>query len=68
MIKLFSLQEDDKKTLWSNRGALTHLPESLPLVLGSSIAWDWANLGNIYPLLDDWAELPPIFAVELLLP
>uniref|UniRef100_A0A915MYB8 Phosphatidylinositol-4-phosphate 3-kinase n=1 Tax=Meloidogyne javanica TaxID=6303 RepID=A0A915MYB8_MELJA len=61
------LTKDDRELLWSERHFLHQFPSALPLVL-SSATWGTYNLGNIYALLKKWAPLPPIIALELLLP
>lgn len=62
------LADDDREFLWSNRHSLHQFPRALPLVLSSSFSWGSYSLGNIYALLQKWATLPPILAMELLLP
>ncbi|VDK58696.1 unnamed protein product [Anisakis simplex] len=62
------LTQCEMELLWEKRHYLTHMPSALPLVLISSVGWDWASLNNIYQLLDDWMPLSPIQAIELLLP
>ncbi|KAF7635539.1 hypothetical protein Mgra_00005081 [Meloidogyne graminicola] len=61
------LSKDDQELLWSERHFLHQIPRALPLVL-SSATWSTYNLGNVYALLKKWVPLPPVVALELLLP
>ncbi|CAD5215934.1 unnamed protein product [Bursaphelenchus okinawaensis] len=62
------IKKDEKEFLWSKRCYLRTLPKALPLILHACFSWDSINVGHIYALLDDWVDLSPEVAVELLLP
>ncbi|CAD5221905.1 unnamed protein product [Bursaphelenchus xylophilus] len=62
------ISKDEKEFLWSKRCYLRGLPRALPLILHACFSWDSISVGHIYALLDDWTDLPPEVAVELLLP
>ncbi|KAI6235075.1 Phosphatidylinositol-4-phosphate 3-kinase [Aphelenchoides besseyi] len=66
--RLLELDDDNKHFVWANRTYLSKIPEALPFVLLSAPSWDTLNLANIYPLIDNWVQLRPELAIELLFP
>ncbi|CAJ0948939.1 unnamed protein product, partial [Mesorhabditis belari] len=62
------LQLDDRETLWQRRQYLVNHPEALPLVLASVPTWGFGFLETVYSLLETWASLTPVQAIQLLLP
>lgn len=56
------------QVLWEKRHYLYHIPEALPKVLLAAHSWDWASLGNLHAMLYNWTPLPPLQALQLLLP
>ncbi|VDM62901.1 unnamed protein product [Angiostrongylus costaricensis] len=62
------LTSDEREMLWQKRSYLMHLPEALPLVLASVPDWSFYFLSNVYQIIEDWASLSPVQAMELLLP
>ncbi|GMT35407.1 hypothetical protein PFISCL1PPCAC_26704, partial [Pristionchus fissidentatus] len=62
------LSQDDNELLWQRRHYLSDLPDALNLVLLAVDDWSVAFLPSIYDALDAWAPLPPIQALQLLLP
>jgi phosphatidylinositol-4-phosphate 3-kinase len=65
---VFRLGVDEKEVLWEKRHYLMRSPDALALVLASAVGWDWANLNNVYRLMDEWVPLSAVQAIELLLP
>ncbi|KAK6765698.1 hypothetical protein RB195_025546 [Necator americanus] len=63
-----NLKPDEQEMLWQKRSYLMHLPEALPLVLSSVTDWGFYFLANVYQILEDWAPLSPVQAMQLLLP
>ncbi|EYC40429.1 hypothetical protein Y032_0612g658 [Ancylostoma ceylanicum] len=63
-----SLKPDEQEMLWQKRSYLMHLPEALPLVLSSVTDWGFYFLANVYQIIEDWAPLSPVQAMQLLLP
>ncbi|CAJ0609740.1 unnamed protein product [Cylicocyclus nassatus] len=63
-----TLKPDELELLWQKRSYLMHLPEALPLVLSSVTDWGYYFLSNVYQILEDWAPLSPVQAMQLLLP
>lgn len=57
-----------REVLWEKRHYLYHLPAALPKVLLAAHSWDWASLGNLHAMLHNWTSLPPLQALQLLLP
>lgn len=62
------LMDDEKYLLWDNRLYLTANPLALPKVLLSAPSWSVSNLKHIYRLIDCWAPMCAIDAIQLLLP
>ncbi|XP_062351972.1 phosphatidylinositol 4-phosphate 3-kinase C2 domain-containing subunit alpha isoform X3 [Cinclus cinclus] len=60
------LSKEDKEFLWEKRHYCRSHPNSLPKILVSAPHWDWANLPEIYSLLQRWPPLSPLAALELL--
>uniref|UniRef100_A0A8C3UYI3 Phosphatidylinositol 4-phosphate 3-kinase C2 domain-containing subunit alpha n=1 Tax=Catharus ustulatus TaxID=91951 RepID=A0A8C3UYI3_CATUS len=60
------LSKEDKEFLWEKRHYCHSHPNSLPKILVSAPHWDWANLPEIYSLLQRWPPLSPLAALELL--
>ncbi|KAJ4938288.1 hypothetical protein JOQ06_002912, partial [Pogonophryne albipinna] len=63
----FGLKRADHQLLWDHRlHCRQDHPSSLPKVLASAPAWDWASMAHIHSLLHHWPLLPPVTALELL--
>ncbi|GAB0189951.1 phosphatidylinositol 4-phosphate 3-kinase C2 domain-containing subunit alpha [Grus japonensis] len=60
------LSKEDKEFLWEKRHYCHSHTSSLPKILVSAPHWDWANLPEIYSLLQQWPPLSPLAALELL--
>ncbi|XP_067396787.1 phosphatidylinositol 4-phosphate 3-kinase C2 domain-containing subunit alpha [Emydura macquarii macquarii] len=60
------LSKGDKELLWEKRHYCHGQTNSLPKILASAPHWDWASLPEIYSLLQQWAPLSPLTALELL--
>lgn len=58
----------DYSVLWNYRRYLTDFPSALPLVLYSCNSWCADKLPEIYAMIKQWQPLPPIQAIQLLLP
>lgn len=63
-----NLLDDEKTLLWDNRLFLTGKPKALPLVLLSVPTWSAQRLNHIYHLVESWAPLTAIDALQMLLP
>ncbi|XP_011630891.1 phosphatidylinositol 4-phosphate 3-kinase C2 domain-containing subunit beta isoform X2 [Pogonomyrmex barbatus] len=59
---------DEREILWEKRHYLHDRPEALPKVLLAAHSWDWACLPDLHASLRIWSPLPPIQALQLLLP
>ncbi|XP_072757955.1 phosphatidylinositol 4-phosphate 3-kinase C2 domain-containing subunit beta isoform X8 [Anoplolepis gracilipes] len=59
---------DEREILWEKRHYLHDRPEALPKVLLAAHSWDWACLPDLHASLRVWSSLPPIQALQLLLP
>lgn len=62
------LMEDEKELLWENRKQLVSIPEALPKVILSAPDWSSSSLAHIYHLIDVWAKLKAVDAIQLMLP
>ncbi|XP_052799554.1 phosphatidylinositol 4-phosphate 3-kinase C2 domain-containing subunit beta-like isoform X2 [Mya arenaria] len=63
-----SCTADQLEILWLYRYYLHDYPGLLPWILQATRGWDWARLPEIYAILQHWATLQPMQALELLLP
>ncbi|XP_034937046.1 phosphatidylinositol 4-phosphate 3-kinase C2 domain-containing subunit beta isoform X1 [Chelonus insularis] len=59
---------DEREILWEKRHYLHDIPEALPKVLLAAHSWDWACLPDLHASLRVWSPLPPVQALQLLLP
>ncbi|XP_071564109.1 phosphatidylinositol 4-phosphate 3-kinase C2 domain-containing subunit beta isoform X3 [Temnothorax nylanderi] len=59
---------DEREILWEKRHYLHDRPEALPKVLLAAHSWDWACLPDLHASLRIWSPLPPVQALQLLLP
>lgn len=59
---------DEREILWEKRHYLHQVPEALPKVLLAAHSWDWACLPDLHASLKVWRPLPPVQALQLLLP
>jgi phosphatidylinositol-4-phosphate 3-kinase len=59
---------DKREVLWEKRYYLQNFPNALPKVLHAAHSWDYACLADLHALLKSWTPLPPLQALELLLP
>nr|XP_050846088.1 phosphatidylinositol 4-phosphate 3-kinase C2 domain-containing subunit beta isoform X2 [Vespula vulgaris] len=59
---------DEREILWEKRHYLHDKPEALPKVLLAAHSWDWACLPDLHASLRVWSPLPPVQALQLLLP
>ncbi|XP_012279784.1 phosphatidylinositol 4-phosphate 3-kinase C2 domain-containing subunit beta isoform X2 [Orussus abietinus] len=59
---------DEREILWEKRHYLHDRPEALPKVLLAAHSWDWACLPDLHASLRVWSPLPPVQALQLLLP
>ncbi|XP_043267002.1 phosphatidylinositol 4-phosphate 3-kinase C2 domain-containing subunit beta isoform X2 [Venturia canescens] len=59
---------DEREILWEKRHYLHNRPEALPKVLLAAHSWDWACLPDLHASLRIWSPLPPVQALQLLLP
>lgn len=59
---------DEREILWEKRHYLHEIPEALPKVLLAAHSWDWACLPDLHASLRIWSPLPPVQALQLLLP
>lgn len=59
---------DEREILWEKRHYLHEVPEALPKVLLAAHSWDWACLPDLHASLRVWRPLPPVQALQLLLP
>lgn len=59
---------DEREILWEKRHYLHNRPEALPKVLLAAHSWDWACLPDLHASLRVWSSLPPVQALQLLLP
>ncbi|XP_044594663.1 phosphatidylinositol 4-phosphate 3-kinase C2 domain-containing subunit beta isoform X2 [Cotesia glomerata] len=59
---------DEREILWEKRHYLHEIPEALPKVLLAAHSWDWACLPDLHASLRVWSPLPPVQALQLLLP
>ncbi|XP_055335345.1 phosphatidylinositol 4-phosphate 3-kinase C2 domain-containing subunit alpha-like [Paramacrobiotus metropolitanus] len=61
------LDHCEKELIWERRNFLHSFPGALPRILQAAHAWDWASLSDIYAILDNWPQLNPVEAMQLLL-
>ncbi|XP_054004897.1 phosphatidylinositol 4-phosphate 3-kinase C2 domain-containing subunit beta isoform X1 [Hylaeus anthracinus] len=59
---------EEREILWEKRHYLHDRPEALPKVLLAAHSWDWACLPDLHASLRVWSPLPPVQALQLLLP
>ncbi|XP_063237766.1 phosphatidylinositol 4-phosphate 3-kinase C2 domain-containing subunit beta [Bacillus rossius redtenbacheri] len=59
---------EDREVLWEKRHYLHDRPGALPKVLLAAHSWDWACLRDLHATLHSWSPLPPVGALQLLLP
>ncbi|XP_020281887.1 phosphatidylinositol 4-phosphate 3-kinase C2 domain-containing subunit beta isoform X1 [Pseudomyrmex gracilis] len=59
---------EEREILWEKRHYLHDRPEALPKVLLAAHSWDWACLPDLHASLRVWCPLPPVQALQLLLP
>lgn len=59
---------EEREILWEKRHYLHDKPEALPKVLLAAHSWDWACLPDLHASLRVWSPLPPVQALQLLLP
>ncbi|XP_012237472.1 phosphatidylinositol 4-phosphate 3-kinase C2 domain-containing subunit beta isoform X1 [Bombus vosnesenskii] len=59
---------EEREILWEKRHYLHNRPEALPKVLLAAHSWDWACLPDLHASLRIWSPLPPVQALQLLLP
>ncbi|XP_044261895.1 phosphatidylinositol 4-phosphate 3-kinase C2 domain-containing subunit alpha [Tribolium madens] len=57
-----------REVLWEKRHYLYHIPQALPKVLLAAHSWEYAFLPDLHGMLYAWQPLPPIQALQLLLP
>lgn len=65
---LYKPELDVREILWEKRHYLHNIPEALPKVLLAAHSWDWACLTDLHTMLHTWNRLPPMQAIQLLLP
>ncbi|XP_048779556.2 phosphatidylinositol 4-phosphate 3-kinase C2 domain-containing subunit alpha-like isoform X2 [Ostrea edulis] len=63
-----SCQADELEILWRYRHYLYEYPQLLPWIIQGAKDWDYLQLAEIHSLIQDWAVLEPMQALELLLP
>lgn len=63
-----ALMDDEKELIWENRLYLKSIPEALPKLLLSVPDWSSSKLAHIYHLIDTWAPLEAVDAIQLMLP
>lgn len=61
------LDSYEKELVWEKRHHLHSFPGALPRILESAHGWDWASLSDLYAILDNWPQLSPVEAMQLLL-
>ena len=54
--------------LWDRRHYLYEEPAALPRVLLAAHSWEWACLPDLHAMVAGWSQLPPVDAIQLLLP
>ncbi|XP_033209286.1 phosphatidylinositol 4-phosphate 3-kinase C2 domain-containing subunit beta isoform X2 [Belonocnema kinseyi] len=59
---------EEREVLWEKRHYLHNRPEALPKILLAAHSWDWACLPDLHASLKVWTPLPPVQALQLLLP
>lgn len=59
---------DEREVLWEKRHYLQTYPTALPKVLLSAQFWDFASLSELHRMMENWAPLSPLEALQLLLP
>lgn len=59
---------DRREILWDRRHFLYDEPAALPRVLLAAHSWEWACLPDLHAMVTDWSALPPVDAIQLLLP
>ena len=59
---------DRRELLWDRRHYLYDEPSALPRVLLAAHSWEWACLPDLHAMVAGWGELPPVDAIQLLLP
>ncbi|XP_043938023.1 phosphatidylinositol 4-phosphate 3-kinase C2 domain-containing subunit alpha [Protopterus annectens] len=62
----FGLSSKEKEFLWEKRLYCLSHEKSLPNILVSAPSWDWANVPEIYSVLQQWKPLSPENALALL--
>ncbi len=67
-LSLHRLSLEEREFLWEKRFFLYNHPDALAKVLQCVPRWDFLSLQETYTMIQDWAPLNPIQAVELLLP
>lgn len=58
----------EREQLWDRRHYLYDCPDALSKVLLAAHSWEWASLSEIYSMVQQWSQLSPIEAMQLLLP
>ena len=59
---------DRREILWDRRHYLYEEPAALPRVLLAAHSWEWACLPDLHAMVAGWSQLPPVDAIQLLLP
>ncbi|CAH0389985.1 unnamed protein product [Bemisia tabaci] len=59
---------EDREVLWEKRHYLLSKPRALPKVFLAAHSWDYACITDLLSLLNSWATLEPVEALQLLLP
>lgn len=62
------LSDDEKALVWLNRFHLLSIPHALPKLLLSVPSWSRPCLQHLRELIDAWAPMTPVDALQLLLP
>ena len=63
-----SITKEERDVLWEKRFYLTWIPDALPILLKEVPSWDWGSLMAVYPVVNEWDQIPPPQALILLLP
>lgn len=65
---LTTLTEEEIDCLWEKRYYLHDLSSALPRVIQTINIWSWSSLREIYTMIKEWAPMPPLESLQLLLP
>ena len=62
------LTEEEGDYLWEKRYYLLDLPAALPRIIQTVDSWSWFALRETYTMIREWASMPPLESLQLLLP